>query len=56
METKNLWDNVPGLCEEIPKITVYVPVVKTSDLAIVILPGGGYSMRAEGEGKKYAEF
>ncbi len=51
-----LWDEVPGLCEEIPQLTVYTPENKTSDGAVVILPGGGYSMRAEHEGKGYAEF
>ena len=52
----NLWDNVPGLCVEVPEITVYVPNAKKTDIAIVILPGGGYSKRSEHEGKGYAEF
>ena len=52
----NLWRSTPGLCEEIPTITPYVPERKTSRAAIVIFPGGGYARRAEHEGKGYAEF
>ncbi len=55
-EVRNLWDNTPGMCEEIPMLTEYIPDNKTSDAAIVIFPGGGYGMRAEYEGKGYAEF
>ena len=53
---RELWDEVPGLCEEVPYITAYIPENKTSRGAVVVLPGGGYSMRAEHEGKGYAEF
>ena len=56
MEIMNLWDDVPGKCEEILKITVYIPNDKKSDTAVVILPGGGYCGRSEHEGKGYAEF
>ena len=56
MKKMNLWEEVPGLYEEFPKITAYVPDEKKSDVAIVILPGGGYAARAEHEGKGYAEF
>ena len=56
MEIMDLWENVPGLCEEVPKLTAYIPDVKKTDMAVVILPGGGYRMRAEHEGKGYAEF
>ncbi len=52
----NLWDKVPGMCKEIPTLTAYIPENKTSDGAVVVLPGGGYSGRAEHEGKGYAEF
>lgn len=52
----NLWENVPGVCEEVPMLTPYIPENKTSDGAVVVLPGGGYSCRAEHEGKGYAEF
>lgn len=55
-EVMNLWNTVPGLCEEIPKITAYIPDEKKSSCAVVILPGGAYVMRAEHEGKGYAEF
>ena len=37
-------------------ITAYIPHVKKSDCAIVILPGGAYYFRAEHEGKGYADF
>lgn len=52
----NLWDSVPGMCDEIPEITAYIPKDKKTDLAVVILPGGGYRIRAQHEGKGYAEF
>ena len=52
----NLWNAVPGHCEEEPGIRVYVPVEKTSDGAIVIFPGGGYCDRADHEGAGYARF
>lgn len=55
-ERMNLWENVPGLCKEVPTITAYVPANKTTDIAVVILPGGGYSGRAVHEGEGYAKF
>ena len=56
LKTVNLWETVPGLCKETPTLDIYVPEHQTSDIAVVILPGGGYGMRAEHEGKGYAEF
>lgn len=56
IEKMNLWKETPGLCEEIPTLTAYLPDKKQSDIAVVIFPGGGYRMRAEHEGKEYAEF
>lgn len=56
IETMNLWEKVPGMCEEVPQITAYIPKEKTSDAAIVIFPGGAYGNRAKHEGKGYAEF
>ena len=56
METVNLWEKTPGLCQEIPVLEIYIPEKKTSDKAVVILPGGGYSQRAPHEGQGYAEF
>ncbi len=53
---EQLWDEIPGVCEEIPQLTAYVPDDKKTDSAIIIFPGGGYSHRAIHEGKKYAEF
>ena len=55
-EQLNLWDNTPGLCEEVPVIEYYKPANKTSDAAVVILPGGGYEIRADYEGEGYAQF
>lgn len=52
----NLWENTPGDCGEIPTITEYLPKNKKSDIAIIVFAGGGYQMRAEHEGKVYAEF
>lgn len=53
---ENLWNNTPGLCEEIPTLTAYIPDNIKRNGAIVIFPGGGYSGRAPHEGKGYAEF
>ncbi len=53
---KNLWDNTPGMCEETPTLTAYIPNNKTKKGAIVIMPGGGYAVRAAYEGEDYAEF
>ena len=55
-EQINLWDNTPGLCEEVPVIEYYKPANKISDAAVVILPGGGYAMRADYAGEGYAQF
>jgi len=56
MKTVSLWEEVPGLCEETPVLDVYVPENKTSRIAVVIFPGGGYVHRAPHEGQGYAEF
>ena len=56
IEKFNLWNETPGMCEEIPTLTAYVPENKTTDCAIVIMPGGGYCMRAPHEGEGYAKF
>ncbi len=53
---KQLWDNTPGECKEIPTLTAYIPENKTHDGAVVIYPGGGYAMRADHEGEGYARF
>ena len=52
----SLWRNIPGLSEENPEIIPYIPDTKKTDIAVVILPGGGYAIRSEHEGKGYAEF
>lgn len=56
IQTKTLWEQTPGMCEEIPTITSYIPNQKSSDMAVVILPGGGYGNRAPHEGDGYARF
>ena len=56
MKTVNLWENAPGDYEKVPTLDVFVPEKKTSDIAIVVLPGGGYRHHAVHEGKGYAEF
>lgn len=56
MKQMNLWENVPGMCEEIPVIEYYPAENKKTDATIVILPGGGYSHRAQHEGKGFADF
>ena len=55
MTTYKLWPQPPGLCEEVPVLDYYPAENKKSDACFVILPGGGYGMRAEHEGKGYAE-
>lgn len=56
METINLWDKVPGMCNEVPVLEYFPAQEKKTTATVVILPGGGYAMRAEHEGKGYAEF
>ncbi len=56
MQKYQLWEETPGLCEEIPTITPYIPEKRTSNAAIVILPGGAYRVRAPHEGEAYAKF
>lgn len=56
MKTVQLWENTPGMCEEVPVLDCYIPDNRTSPIAVVVLPGGGYSHRAVHEGKGYAEF
>ncbi len=56
MKTIHLWKTVPGMCEEVPVLEYYPAENKTTDAAVIILPGGGYCMRAEHEGKGYAEY
>ncbi len=56
MQKYALWDEVPGLCEEVPAITEFIPENKKTDAAVVIFAGGGYHMRAPHEGEAYAKF
>ncbi|WP_249311655.1 alpha/beta hydrolase [Congzhengia minquanensis] len=56
VETFQLWKNTPGMCEEVPTITAYIPERGKKQGAVVILPGGGYCHRAPHEGMGYAEF
>ncbi len=56
VKTVNLWENTPGAYDKIPALDVYVPENKTSDIAAVILPGGGYRYLEAREGKDFAAF
>lgn len=56
MERVPLWRETPGLCEETPILDIYIPETKSRDIAVVIMPGGGYGGRAQHEGQEYAEF
>ena len=56
VKTVELWKEAPGAYEKVPTLDVYIPENKTSDLAVVIMPGGGYTHLAVHEGKGYAEF
>ena len=56
MDTVQLWEQTPGMCEEIPVLDIYIPENRTTDIAVVIMPGGGYRGRAPHEGRGYAEF
>lgn len=47
----DLWNK-----ENSTQITFYEAENKKTDATVVIFPGGGYAMRAEHEGKGYAEF
>ena len=56
IQTVSLWENTPGFCQEVPTLDIYIPENRTSDIAVVILPGGGYECRAPHEGEGYAQF
>ena len=56
VKTVNLWENAPGTYDTVPALDIYIPEAKTSDIAVVVLPGGGYNHHAPHEGKGYAEF
>lgn len=52
----DLWTVVPGMCEETPTITAYVPEHKTCDRAVIAFAGGAYNGRGDHEGDAYARF
>ena len=56
MEKFKMWDHIPGEFDEEPDIEYYKAENKTGDGAVIIFPGGGYAVRAEHEGKGYAEY
>lgn len=55
-KTVTLWTDTPGMCQEVPILDIFIPENQTSDIAVVVLPGGGYVGRAQHEGHGYAEF
>ncbi len=57
MNTYPLWsDKAPGAETEVPRIDHYSPENKRGDAAVLIFPGGAYSMRAPYEGGDCALF
>ena len=58
MEAIKLWESVPGYIEDLesPVLEYYPAENKTGLGTVIIFPGGGYSHRADHEGKGYAEF
>jgi len=56
MQVFKLWDKVPGLCQETPILEYYPADNKLTDATVVVLPGGGYGMRANHEGEGYARY
>jgi acetyl esterase/lipase len=56
VKTVKLWDNAPGAYDKAPALDVFIPENQTSDVAVVVLPGGGYACHADYEGAGYAEF
>ena len=51
-----MWDEIIGEYTDEPDLEYYAAENKTTDATIIVFPGGGYSIRAEHEGKGYAEF
>lgn len=52
-----LWEEgAPGPLTETPSITHYELLFPGTRAAVIILPGGGYAMRARHEGEGYANF
>lgn len=58
MKVITLWNGeIPkNIGEEIPKLTYYPTSEKRGRGTVIICPGGGYWIRADHEGKGYAEF
>lgn len=56
MEKFKMWDNIPGTYTDEPDIEYYKAEDKKGDGAVIIFPGGGYVVRAEHEGKGYAQY
>lgn len=52
----SLWNTTSNMCQGDPIIQYYKPENKTTDMAVIIFPGGAYCSRAEHEGKGYAKF
>lgn len=51
-----LWNAVPGMCEEVPAITAYTPDSRSRDCAVLCFAGGAYNGRGDHEGDAYARF
>ncbi len=52
-----LWQGeIPGDKTEIPSLAYHAPRTQASGCAVIVMPGGGYRVRAPHEGAAYAEF
>lgn len=56
IEKFQLWESTPGMHEETPQVTVYIPEWGIKKGAVVIYAGGAYRARAPHEDRAYAEF
>lgn len=55
-ENLKLWENTPGECQLEPEFIYYKPDNKTSDISMIMLPGGAYGGWSLREGEQYAEY
>ncbi len=56
MTVYQMWENVPGRCEETPVLKYFPSSEKKTKGTVVIFPGGGYVNRAQHEGDGYAAY
>lgn len=56
IKSYELWESISENSIDISTISVYIPSKKVTDMAVVILPGGGYCELSPSEGDEYARF